>query len=121
MSCKNLRRHSTCVRTRLIPWAPEWSGHVALIGNHEIAEGELFGMAAYHFQTKQEAGWEPDSFSVSGYGELNLSLGYRLGQYSVTAYASTTRPMRTTTTAVATAIRYSWPSSSVPAGLAPWA
>lgn len=69
-----------------IPWAPEWSGHVALIGNYAISEGELFGMAAYHFQTKQEAGWEPDSFSVDGYGELNLSIGYRLGHYSVTAY-----------------------------------
>ena len=43
-------------------------------------------MAAYHFQTGQEAGWEPGSFTVSGYGELNLSLGYRMGQYSVTAY-----------------------------------
>jgi iron complex outermembrane receptor protein len=69
-----------------IPWAPEWSGHVALIGNYAIAEGELFGMMAYHFQTKQEAGWEPDSFSVDGYGELNLSVGYRLGHYAVTAY-----------------------------------
>ncbi len=69
-----------------IPWAPAWSGHLALTGNYELSGGELFGMAAYHFQTGQEAGWEPGSFTVSGYGELNLSVGYRLGQYAVTAY-----------------------------------
>lgn len=69
-----------------IPWAPEWSGHVALIGNYPLAEGELFGMLAYHFQTDQQGGWEPDSITVDGYGELNFSAGYQIGHYTITAY-----------------------------------
>ena len=77
---------STVCEGQAIPWAPEWSGHMALVGNYPVGDGEVFGMAAYHFQTDQEAGWEPDSFTVDGYGELNLSIGYRYEEYSVSAY-----------------------------------
>lgn len=69
-----------------IPWAPEWSGHVVLTGNYPLGDGELFGMAAYHFQDDQEGGWEPDSITIDGYGEVNLSVGYRIGHYSISAY-----------------------------------
>lgn len=69
-----------------IPWAPEWSGHLALNGNLPLGNGELFGIAAYAFQDDHRGGWEPDSTTIDGYGELNLSLGYRGESWSVSAY-----------------------------------
>ena len=69
-----------------IPWAPEWSGHLALHGNLPLGNGELFGIAAYSFQGDQKGGFESDSITVDGYGELNISLGYRGESWSVSAY-----------------------------------
>jgi len=71
---------------RSIYWAPDWSGHVVLTGNYPLGDGELFGMAGYNFQTKQEGGYEPGSIKIDGYGEVNASLGYRMGHYSISAY-----------------------------------
>jgi iron complex outermembrane receptor protein len=71
---------------RSLPHAPEWSGHLALNGNYPLAGGELFGMLAYHFQTEQYGGFEPGSFEIDGYGELNLSVGFRGEWWSVQAY-----------------------------------
>ncbi|MCB1848103.1 MAG: TonB-dependent receptor [Halieaceae bacterium] len=69
-----------------IPWAPEYSGHIVLTGDYPIAEGELFGLAGYHFQTKQYGGFEPNSYKIDGWGELNMSIGYRIDNWSVSAY-----------------------------------
>ena len=69
-----------------IPWAPEWSGHLAVNGNFPMGDGELFGVAAYSFQDDQRGGFEPDSVTVDGWGELNISLGYRGDSWSVSAY-----------------------------------
>ena len=77
---------STECEGQAIPWAPEYSGHIVLTGDYPIAEGELFGLAGYHFQTKQYGGFEPNSYKIDGWGEVNLSVGYRLDNWSISAY-----------------------------------
>lgn len=69
-----------------IPWAPEYSGHAVITGDYPIASGEIFGLLGYHFQTEQYGGWEPDSYEIDGWGELNMSIGYRVDNWSVSAY-----------------------------------
>ncbi len=71
---------------RSLPWAPDWSGHVALNGRYNLGEGELFGVALYHFQTKTEGGFEAGASKNDGYGQLDISVGYEIGHYTVTAY-----------------------------------
>tara|TARA_R110001599_G_scaffold353869_1_gene601216 strand:+ start:27024 stop:29423 length:2400 start_codon:yes stop_codon:yes gene_type:complete len=77
---------STDCEGQQIPWAPEFSGHVVLNGDYPLADGELFGLMGYHFQTKQYGGWEPDSSTIDGWGELNMSIGYRIDHWSISAY-----------------------------------
>ncbi len=69
-----------------IYWAPEYSGHLVLNGDYPLADGEVFGMMGYHFQTKQYGGFEPDSIKIDGWGELNMSIGYRINSWSISAY-----------------------------------
>ncbi len=67
-------------------WAPEWSGFATLNATFPLGDGELFGFASYNFQTEQSGGFEPGSIKVDGWGEAQISAGYRWDDFAVSAY-----------------------------------